>query len=181
MFKVIIGVLVVTVVGLFVLSKVDQSTQTVNNNVIEISSDDDEDEVNVAIDGQILHPGKYDISSQATLSDLIDLAGGLLEDHDPNAYTATLVIGSRTSFYIPKKSKTSELCYEEEIEKVNINEAEAEELDEKTELSATQAKNLVAYREENGAFEAIEDILNVKGIGDATFAKVKDYICLAWE
>ena len=38
------------------------------------------------------------------------------------------------------------------------------------------AERIIVYREENGPFEKIEDIVNVSGIGDATFLKLRDYI-----
>lgn len=38
------------------------------------------------------------------------------------------------------------------------------------------AEGIIVYREENGPFEKIEDIVNVSGIGDATFLKLRDYI-----
>jgi competence protein ComEA len=179
MFKVIIIGLVVTVVGLFVMSKIDPNNQSTVNQTSVTSYYSGDDAVNVTIEGQILHPGKYDVSPQYTLANLIDMAGGVLEDSDPNAYTPSLYIGSRTLFYIPKKNKLSEMCYQEEIEKVNINTATASTISSKTEMSSTQATALVTYREENGSFQAIEDILKVKGIGEGTYAKVRDYICLS--
>lgn len=177
MVKLFIGVLVITLVGLFALSKIDPTNNQNGENLVE--SYDSEDIVRVGISGQIMHPGNYDISIQASLADLIDMAGGVLEDHDPKAYTATLVIGTRKSFYIPKKSQKSEMCYEEEIEKVNINSATSQELNEKTAFNSSQSENVVKYREENGLYQAIEDVLKVSGIGEATFSKVKDYICLS--
>ena len=179
MFKIILCSLVVTIVGVFILSTIDPNSANNPNNQNQELEYTGDDAVNVSIDGQILHPGKYTMSPQATLSDLIFKAGGVLEDHDPKAYTPSLVIGTRTSFYIPKKSKLSEVCYEEEIQKVNINKEDATTIDEKTELGETQAKSVVTYREENGPFEAIEDIMEVSGIGEGTFAKIKDQICLA--
>ena len=69
-------------------------------------------------------------------------------------------------------------CVEETIEKVNINIAGEAELKE-VGFNSSQAPNVVTYREENGLFQVLEDLLNVKGIGEATFNKVKNKICLS--
>lgn len=59
---------------------------------------------------------------------------------------------------------------------VNINTADAVELDTLPEIGPATASKIIAYREANGAFAKIEDIMNVSGIKEATFAKIKDYI-----
>ncbi len=178
MFKIIICAVVLTIVGLFVMSKIDPNNQTSTNQIPVTSQYSGDGAVSVSIQGQILHPGTYDVSPQYTLANLIDMAGGVLEDSDPNSYTPGLLIGNRTSFYIPKKNKMSEMCYQEEIKKVNINTDTADTISSNTEFSKTQAEAIVSYRETNGPFQALEDILKVKGIGEGTFAKVRDYICL---
>lgn len=59
------------------------------------------------------------------------------------------------------------------IEYVNINEADFEQLCELPFISESQARSIIEYREENGAFEQVEDILQVKGIGEKTYEKIK--------
>lgn len=62
------------------------------------------------------------------------------------------------------------------VAKVNINTASVEELDTVPEIGPAIATRIVEYREANGPFARIEDIVNVKGIGEATFLKMKDFI-----
>ena len=63
--------------------------------------------------------------------------------------------------------------------KVNINTATAEELDEKlTGVGPAIAKRIVDYRNSVGKFNSIEEIMNVSGIGEKTFEKFKDIICV---
>lgn len=62
---------------------------------------------------------------------------------------------------------------------LNINTATAEELaDTLPRVGKNTAALIVSYREKNGPFKKIEDIKNVKGIGDKTFEKMKDLICV---
>ena len=61
-------------------------------------------------------------------------------------------------------------------EKININKASVEELASLKKIGPKIAERIVQYREENGDFKKIEDITNVKGIGEKTFEMIKDLI-----
>ena len=67
---------------------------------------------------------------------------------------------------------------EEESSVISINTATKEELMTLTGIGEKKAEDIIKYREENGEFTSIEDIKNVKGIGDSLFEKIKDYITL---
>jgi competence protein ComEA len=60
--------------------------------------------------------------------------------------------------------------------KININTASKEQLTELPGVGPAIADNIIAFRQENGRFEKIEDIMNVSGIGDAKFKRLKDLI-----
>ena len=60
--------------------------------------------------------------------------------------------------------------------KININTASVEELQTLKGIGPATAKSIILYREEYGAFSAIEEIMNVKRIGEKTFAKIKERI-----
>ena len=59
---------------------------------------------------------------------------------------------------------------------VNINTAGSEELQTLTGIGPSYAERIIEYRNTNGLFQKTEDIKNVKGIGDATFLKIKDFV-----
>lgn len=60
--------------------------------------------------------------------------------------------------------------------KININSASKEQLSTLPGIGPATANNIIAFREEMGKFDKIEDIMNVSGIGDAKFRKLKDFI-----
>lgn len=60
--------------------------------------------------------------------------------------------------------------------KININKASSEELQSLKGIGPSTADSIIAYREEYGGFSSIEEIMNVKRIGEKTFAKIKDRI-----
>ena len=65
-----------------------------------------------------------------------------------------------------------------EFQYVNINEADLKTLCDLPYVNEFQAKAIIEYREENGAYESIEEILKVKGIGEKTFERIKLNIVL---
>lgn len=182
MLKTILIGLAVTVVTILAFSIIQSATQPSDSpgelNGQPTSEVIEDGDVKVDITGEINHPGEYAIAPEETLGTLIAMAGGVTSKADAKAYNPSLVIGTYVSFYIPPVTELPAMCVEEAIEKVNINVAMEDELKE-VGFNSSQAPNLVTYREENGAFQAIEDILNVKGIGEATFNKVKNKICLS--
>lgn len=174
MFKVIIIGLVVTIAGLFVMSKIDPNNpKPTNNNNTTITGD----EVKVVITGQVMHPGEYLMLPNETLGELIDKAGGCLSEADPNSYTSGLLIGNRTEFYIPARSKTPETCIVENIIKYNLNSSGVDEL-KKAGFNSAQAAAIIEYRTSNGPFAALEEIKEVTGIGEKTYLAVRDYLIL---
>jgi len=60
--------------------------------------------------------------------------------------------------------------------KININTASTSELVQLPGIGIKTAEKIVAFREENGPFKTIEDIIKVKGIGPAKFAKISEMI-----
>ena len=60
--------------------------------------------------------------------------------------------------------------------KVNLNTATAEQLDTLPGVGPVTAQAILAWREENGRFGSVEDLLDVKGIGDATLAELRDLV-----
>lgn len=63
-----------------------------------------------------------------------------------------------------------------ELRTVNINTASAGELETLPGIGKKKAAAIVAYREEHGAFAAVEEIENVSGISDGLFEKIREYI-----
>ncbi len=75
-----------------------------------------------------------------------------------------------------KKKETA--AKKTETAKVNINKATEEELATLDGIGTEKAKNIVSYRKKNGEFKKAEDLMNVPGIGEATFKKNEDRIVL---
>ena len=79
---------------------------------------------------------------------------------------------------LPASNEVNNASSEETVnsELININTASKEQLDSLNGIGSTKAQAIIDYRNQNGKFSKIEDLLNVNGIGDSIFAKIKDYI-----
>lgn len=132
-----------------------------------------------SIRGEVVHPGNYVLKGNSTLADLIEKAGGVTEKADTQAFVLSHTIEDGKSYYIAPKVSGSEVCEPSTIVKVNINTASLEELMSVQGIGSTIAQAIIDYREQNGPFGCLEDLLKVSGIGNATFERIKNYICLS--
>ena len=130
--------------------------------------------VEITIDGEVIFPGSYTFFYSPTYEDVIDIAGGLLDDADVKSINMRKYITQNLTIHIPSKTKE-----ETQINVlININEASFSELLEIPYMTETKAANLIIYREAHGAFSSIDDLINVKYIGAATLEKIRPYITI---
>ena len=93
-----------------------------------------------------------------------------------SSYDITDCITLTESLIIPGNEQNNTNGNLEENRIININTATKEQLDSLSGIGEVKAQAIIDYRSVNGNFTKIEDILNVDGIGDALFAKIKDFI-----
>lgn len=150
----------------------------------------------VHVIGAVPRPGLYEFAKGARVQDAIDAAGGLLASANIGAINLAAPLEDGQQLNIPYKTgqepaandnnanslvlpgSTEEPANTSQDNKdlININTASAEELDSLPGIGPTLAQRIIAYREENGPFQTIEDIVNVSGIGSSTFENIKDLI-----
>jgi competence protein ComEA len=114
----------------------------------------------IYIDGAVNNPGCYVVKDGDTIDSLLQVAGKL----KPNADI------ERLTLYIPKMGE-NEAC-----QKVNINRAERWLLEALPGIGETLAERIIEYREQNGLFRNINELIMVSGITLSTYEKIKDYI-----
>lgn len=155
-----------------------KNTMKINNQ--EMSSD--ESKIGVYVTGAVKNPGVYYLDKNSRVYQLLDICGGVLENADISKLNLALKLNDSDKIDVPTKKEES--LDEEEIEevdessdKVNINEADVEELKTLNGIGESTAKKIITYRKEN-RFETIEDIMNVPGIGESKFNNIKEDICV---
>ena len=144
----------------------------------------------VDVAGAVRTPGVVKLARGARVYEAIELAGGVAKDAAISAVNQASVLQDGQQLYIvtveeqkTKQLSSSEVSLETSGEgrvadagKVNINQASEEELMTLPGIGASKAADIVRYREEQGRFEQIEDIMNISGIKEAVFGKIKDKI-----
>ena len=154
----------------------------------------------VYVCGAITSPGVYEVKPDTRICEVIQLAGGLTAEAEITCINQALAVydglmlniptitqwqnGEFTldengfPLQVPKAEQNAEENQESSIEdgKVDLNKATVEQLCTLPGVGVSRAESIVAYREEHGAFQKIEDIKNVTGIKDGLFEKIKEKI-----
>ncbi|MGE7841192.1 helix-hairpin-helix domain-containing protein [Lysinibacillus sp. NPDC093712] len=146
-------------------------------------------QVFIDIKGAVLHPGVYELNSEQRIIDAIQLAGGYSEDADTRLINHAQKLQDEMVIYIPVKGEQLDevmASFDNATfaaggqtstnNKVNVNKADNTELTTLAGIGPSKAQSIIAYREENGRFQTIEDIKKVTGIGEKTFEMLKDSI-----
>lgn len=177
MIKMLIGVLVaafVVIVGFLMLDP-ELEPNNLQNSLSLITTSDG---YKYTIEGEVNKAGTYVLSEAVTMADLIEAAGGVTANADDLAYFPTAVLKSNSSYYISGKFDENDICSTTEIDKVNINEDNADTLMSVSGITTSIATSIVSYRNGNGLYNTLEDVMNVYGIGNATYHKIRSYIIL---
>lgn len=175
MIKTIIIGIVATFCFLFLFSKIDPK---INNDHNGITSIVEEDYITTSISGEVNKAGTYIMKKNASLGDLIDSAGGLTSNADIKSFNESISLKDGINYYIAPLMSSPEYCEVNAINKVNINTASKEELIAINGIGTTVASAIISYREDNGPFTYLEQIMEVPGIGNATYEKIKNYITI---
>lgn len=141
----------------------------------------------VHICGAVNRPGVYTLEAKSRIYQAVARAGGFREDADQDYLNQADLVMDGMKIYIPTESEVESVgkandwsvsgsSMEGDSLLVNINTAGEELLCTLPGVGSSKARNIIAYREKNGEFKQIEDIMNVEGIKDGLFQKIKDSI-----
>ena len=117
----------------------------------------------IYIGGAVSNPGFYPLKAGDSIEALIQAAGGTTDSADFN----------QLKLYIPQTGEG------EQPQKINLNRAEVWLLKALPGIGETRAQDIIDYRQQNGPFRNISEIIKVKGIGTATYEKIKHLITVA--
>ena len=142
-------------------------------------------EIQVYVCGAVASPGGYVLPEGSRVYEAVEMAGGLLESADPKALNQArpLADGEQITVLTVEEVQNGETAEQGAggsvsggDGKVNINTADEDELMTLSGIGESRAKAIIAYREENGKFESIEDIMKIDGIKEKMFEKIRDSI-----
>ena len=176
------------------------------DNGSEAVSDKEMQQAMIYVDvcGAVANPGVFQLAAGSRVFQAIEAAGGYLPEAVQNCVNRAGVLTDGQQLYILTQEEmerqgldpaemagasdgqmngsagtgqnTGIAAQAQQDNRININTADETQLTTLTGIGATRAQAIIAYRQENGPFAAIEDIMNVQGIKEGTFAKIKDEI-----
>ena len=159
----------------------------------------------VYVSGYVNNPGVYELSAGSRVIDAIDAAGGYSKKAYDNYLNLASLIADGQMIYVPSEEEVESGSIERGVASgadgsgvggvtggngggnggnssgsgslVNINQASKEELMTLPGIGESKADKIIAYREENGRFSTPEGIMEISGIKDGLYNKIKDKIC----
>lgn len=165
----------------------------------EIQTEEMQTEIRILVYvcGAVQKPGVYSLPENSRVYEAVWEAGGFLPQADPEWVNQAGILqdGQKLKIYTREETKaleaqgssqgqipesgipqTDQTEANASSEKVNLNTASKEELMTLPGIGESKAEAVIRHREEQGKFQTIEDIMQISGIKDAVFAKIKDRI-----
>ena len=151
------------------------------NNKDEKAENRHDEKIFVDVKGAVKHPGVFETTKDKRVKDLIEEAGGLLDNADTSTLNLSQRVKDQMVIYVLKHGEKPKQISDggsssSNTDVININTANKEQLMKISGVGKTKAEAIISYREKNGDFKKKEDITKVHGIGKATFEKIKDKI-----
>ena len=139
--------------------------------------------IRVHVTGSVNVPGVYTLPENARMEDAIQAAGGLQEEADPQSLNLAAALEDGQRLYIPPAQDLTLTTDDrglsiETSPMVNINTAGFAELDNLPGIGEVKAQAILDYRQKNGLFTALEDLMKVEGISQSLFEKLEGLITL---
>ncbi len=141
------------------------------NNSSDGSDDFNNSEIEVHIDGRVKNPGVYKIKNGTRLQDLIEEAGGLLDDANTSNLNLARKLKDEEKIVIKSYLDNND----DEDTKININTATKDMLTSIPGVGSKMADKIIKYRQEH-PFNSVDELLNITGIGKKKFEEIKLYI-----
>ena len=151
------------------------------NNKDERAENRHDEKIFVDVKGAVKYPGVFETTKDKRVKDLIEEAGGLLDDADTSTLNLSQKVKDQMVIYVLKHGEKPKQISDggsssSNADVININTANKEQLMKISGVGKTKAEAIISYRDKNGDFKKKEDITKVRGIGKATFEKIKDKI-----
>ena len=145
----------------------------------EKASERSGDRVFVYVCGEVKSPGVYELPEGSRIVDAVEAAGGMTEAASGTWLNLAEPVSDGQKIEVPSETEAAELEKEQQEAQsglVNLNTASAEELMTLTGIGESKAEAILSYREEHGGFEKPEELMEIPGIKEGVFEKIRDQV-----
>ncbi len=182
----------------------NENLENINTN--EVEGENSKEKIAIHIIGEVKRKGILYLEKGSRIADAIEAAGGATKNANLEQVNLAYILEDGQKIYIPNKKEKVEIgsyiitnsgnnvlvengksanngtdssTRKKGVNgKVNINSANQTELETLQGIGPSLAQRIIEYRETNGKFKNVEDIQNVKGIGNSKYSNIKDDICI---
>jgi competence protein ComEA len=135
----------------------------------------------VDVAGAVRKPGVYEFAEGERVVDAIERAGGPMPKADLSLLNLAAMLVDGTQILVPKTGPPvagapGGAAPGSSSGLVNINSASATELETLSGIGEVLAGTIIEYRDQNGPFASVDDLLDVSGIGPATLEEIRDQV-----
>jgi len=128
----------------------------------------------IQLSGEVVSGGVYELAEGSRLYEAVELAGGTTTEAALYMVNQAKILEDGEHIHFPKISEAKELA----SSLININTASVKTLTELSGIGEAKANNIVNYRETNGLFNNIDELLLVDGIKEGLYSQIKDYVTI---
>lgn len=141
--------------------------------------------VTVYVTGAVQQPGVVTVAAGARTADAVNACGGLLPQADAERVNMAQPVKDGQQIRVPEKKETGTAGADGKAAPgkdadgcVNLNTADEKALDALPGVGPATARKIIEYRESEGGFQSTEDLMKIKGIGQAKYDKLKDKVTI---
>lgn len=157
-------------------------SEGMNDSLTQQTAEPEDGQIYIHIVGAVKKPGVYTFQKKPRVIEVVEKAGGFTKDAVTAEINQAELVEDGTQLAIASqkdfKEKDGQQAEQTETGKVNLNTAAKEQLMTLTGIGEAKAIAIIAYREEKGKFQKPEDLMNIPGIKEGVFDKIKSQICV---
>lgn len=141
----------------------------------------------VHVCGHVKEPGVYEFPAGSRICEAVEAAGGMLDTASCEAVNQAQQMQDGEQIYVPSKEEAAGSVHNEagmagenlegkDDGRIDLNTADKSQLMSLTGIGEMKAQAIIAYRQEHGSFHTPDEIMQVEGIKEGTYEKIKDQI-----
>lgn len=136
-----------------------------------------EEQLLVYVCGAVENPGVVTLYVDDRVVDAVEAAGGMTAEADETYVNLAARLTDGEKIYVPTKAEVAGWEAAEAADsKININTADIDTLCTLPGIGESKAADIIAYREKNGSFKSVEELMKVSGIKESLLEKIADKI-----